>query len=78
VSGLGDIRTLPPRSYSRGFGIPMPDPDTWCELCGEQYGKPQQCTTDHAHHGHGMIHARLRDFRLTWVCDDCRAKDAEA
>lgn len=73
-----DIPTLAPRSYSGGFGIPMPDPDEMCEMCGDRVGRPQRCTTDGSCHGHGRIHAFTREMRLTWVCDDCRRVDAEA
>lgn len=78
MTDLSDIRTLEPRGFSGGFGIPMPDPDAWCELCGERYGAPQRCTTDRACHGHGMIHALTADLRLKWVCNECRALDAAA
>lgn len=73
---VNDIQTLPPRGYSGAFGIPMPDPDEWCELCGKRYGSPQRCTTDGANHGHGMIHAFTADLRLKWVCGECAASDA--
>ena len=62
---LEAIPTMAPRAYSGAFGIPMPDPDELCEIC-----------RDGAYHRHGMIHARARGMRLTWVCDDCRAADA--
>ena len=75
---MDEIPTMQPRSYSGGFGIPMPDPDELCQLCGDRVGKPQRCTTDGRIHGHGMIHARQRNMSLTWVCDECRAADAAA
>jgi hypothetical protein len=69
---------LAPRSYSRGFGIPMPAPDAMCEMCNDRVGKSQVCTTDHRYHGHGMIHAASRNFKLTWVCDECLAAEIAA
>lgn len=65
--------TREPRSYSRGFGIPMPDEDQLCELCESVPGKPQVCTSDGARHGHGMIHATSHNHALLWVCDSCHA-----
>lgn len=76
ASDLEGIPTLAPRAYSGAFGIPMPDPNELCEVCGDRVGRAQRCTTDGAHHRHGMIHARRRNFRLTWVCDECREADA--
>lgn len=74
---IEEIPTMTPRSYSGGFGIPMPDPDAMCQMCGDLVGKPQVCTSDRRFHGHGMIHARSREgFPLLWVCDECRENDA--
>lgn len=63
-----------PRSYSRGFGIPIPDEDQLCELCESVPGSPQQCPGDRGHHGHGMIHTK--DHRLVWACDSCTKIEA--
>lgn len=52
------------------YGIVQPDVKM-CEMCDERLGSPHACLTDGRTHSHGMIHARSRDMRLTWICDDC-------
>ena len=59
----------PARSYSGGFGIPMPDEGAPCDWCKQREGVPQKCPGDGANHGHGMSHTRAGD--LAWLCPRC-------
>ena len=67
---LDSIPTLQPRAYSGGFGVPMPDPDELCEVCGDHVGRPQVCTSCRRYHRHGMIHPHGTN-QLRWVCNEC-------